>query len=105
MWLLASLNSHLPVVLNVYGGLSDSQLKNPAFLLLCLGATFDSLIISGTATFGAKLLQQFFMVDLTMAGTIMGKLQGRGWGRLGGKWDKRLGTKGRGEDCRQGVMG
>ena len=53
------------------------QLTNPAFLLLCLAATFDSLIISGTATFGAKLLQQFFLVDLSTAGTVMG--EGRHW--------------------------
>ncbi|XP_070181232.1 solute carrier organic anion transporter family member 4A1-like [Littorina saxatilis] len=62
--------------------------RNPAFVLLCLSAAFDSLIITGTATFGTKLLQQFFGVDLPTAGTIMGGITvpGAGGGMLLGGW-------------------
>ena len=80
------------------------QLTNPAFLLLCLAATFDSLIISGTATFGAKLLQQFFLVDLSTAGTIMGEGRHRGCRRLQGNRGHGRGGEEGGRSPRQRVM-
>lgn len=50
------------------------QLKNPTFVFLALAATTEALIIGGLATFGAKLLQQFFNIDLTKAGLTMGMI-------------------------------
>ncbi|XP_033735058.1 solute carrier organic anion transporter family member 4A1-like isoform X2 [Pecten maximus] len=58
--------------------------RNPAFLFTCLSATAEALIIGGLATFGAKLLQEFYHVDLTKAGLIMGliTIPGSGGGML-----------------------
>ena len=50
-----------------------TQIKNPAYVLICLASCCETLIIAGTATFGAKLLQLFFHVDLMKAGFVMGR--------------------------------
>ncbi|XP_012944388.1 solute carrier organic anion transporter family member 4A1 [Aplysia californica] len=74
-------------------------LKNPTFLLTCLGGVGDALIVGGTASFGAKLLQVLFHVDLSTAGWIMGAITvpGSGGGMiLGGYLVKRLKLKCRG---------
>ena len=42
-------------------------------MFICLGAAVEALIIGGMATFGTKLIQEKFNVDITYAGTIMGK--------------------------------
>jgi hypothetical protein len=39
---------------------------------VCLGSVCETLLIGGTASFGAKIIQEFFNVDLATAGTIMG---------------------------------
>ena len=49
------------------------QLKNPTYVFICLGAATEALIIGGMATFGTKLMQEKFHVDLTRAGLIMGR--------------------------------
>ncbi|XP_069117596.1 solute carrier organic anion transporter family member 4A1-like [Argopecten irradians] len=70
--------------------------RNPAFLFTCLSATAEALIIGGLATFGAKLLQEFYHVDLTKAGLIMGliTIPGSGGGMLlGGYLVKRFDWK------------
>lgn len=41
-------------------------------MLICCGAAVEALIIGGMATFGAKLIQERFNVDITWAGTVMG---------------------------------
>jgi hypothetical protein len=41
---------------------------------VCLGSVCETLLIGGTASFGAKIIQEFFNVDLATAGTIMGIL-------------------------------
>lgn len=38
-----------------------------------LGATIELLVVGGLAVFGAKLIQVLFNVDLTTAGSVMGK--------------------------------
>ncbi|XP_048259145.1 solute carrier organic anion transporter family member 4C1-like [Haliotis rufescens] len=74
-------------------------LKNPTYVLTCLGATVEAMIVTGLATFGAKLLQQKFHADITTAGLIMGivTVPGAGGGMiLGGYLVKRLDLKCRG---------
>ncbi|XP_062617842.1 solute carrier organic anion transporter family member 4A1-like [Saccostrea cucullata] len=46
--------------------------KNPAFVFIILGGTVEIFIIGGLATFGAKLFQEFFNVDILEAGNLMG---------------------------------
>nr|XP_022328749.1 solute carrier organic anion transporter family member 4A1-like [Crassostrea virginica] len=46
--------------------------KNPAFVFIILGGTVEIFIIGGLATFGAKLFQEFFNVDIYEAGNLMG---------------------------------
>ncbi|XP_067681617.1 solute carrier organic anion transporter family member 4C1-like [Haliotis asinina] len=73
--------------------------KNPTYVLTCLGATVEAMIITGLATFGAKLLQQKFHADIATAGLIMGivTVPGAGGGMiLGGYLVKRLDLKCRG---------
>ena len=48
------------------------QAKNPAFVFIILGGTVEIFIIGGLATFGAKLFQEFFNVDIYEAGNLMG---------------------------------
>ena len=50
-----------------------SQIKNPTYVFICFGAATEALIIGGMATFGAKLMQEKFHIDMTRAGLIMGK--------------------------------
>ncbi|XP_021348100.1 solute carrier organic anion transporter family member 4A1-like isoform X2 [Mizuhopecten yessoensis] len=71
-------------------------IKNPAFLFICLSATAEALMVGGLATFGSKLLQEFYHVDLTKAGLIMGliTIPGSGGGMLlGGYLVKRFDWK------------
>ena len=49
------------------------QVKNPTYVFICFGAATEALIIGGMATFGAKLMQEKFHVDLPRAGLIMGR--------------------------------
>lgn len=49
------------------------QLKNPTFVFIMLGATIELLVVGGLAVFGAKLIHVLFNVDLTTAGSVMGK--------------------------------
>lgn len=51
-----------------------AQVTNPTYVFICFGAAVEALIIGGMATFGAKLIQEKFNVDITYAGTIMGML-------------------------------
>lgn len=44
-------------------------------MFICFGAAVEALIIGGMATFGAKLIQEKFNVDITYAGTLMGMIQ------------------------------
>uniref|UniRef100_K1QEF8 Solute carrier organic anion transporter family member n=1 Tax=Magallana gigas TaxID=29159 RepID=K1QEF8_MAGGI len=46
--------------------------KNPAFVFIILGGTVEIFIIGGLATFGAKLFQEFFNIDIYEAGNLMG---------------------------------
>lgn len=74
-------------------------LKNPTYVFICLGAATEALIIGGMATFGAKLMQEKFHIDLTRAGLIMGiiTIPGSGGGMLlGGYLVKRFKLKFRG---------
>lgn len=48
------------------------QAKNPAFVFIILGGTVEIFIIGGLATFGAKLFQEFFNIDIYEAGNLMG---------------------------------
>ncbi|XP_033735056.1 solute carrier organic anion transporter family member 4A1-like isoform X2 [Pecten maximus] len=68
-------------------------IKNPAFLFVCLASTTEALFVGGLATFGSKLLQEMYHVDLTSAGLIMGliTIPGSGGGMfLGGYLVKRF---------------
>ncbi|XP_021348125.1 solute carrier organic anion transporter family member 4A1-like [Mizuhopecten yessoensis] len=68
-------------------------IKNPAFLCVCLASTTEALFVGGLATFGSKLLQEMYHVDLTSAGFIMGliTIPGSGGGMfLGGYLVKKF---------------
>ncbi|XP_012943551.1 solute carrier organic anion transporter family member 4A1 [Aplysia californica] len=68
-------------------------LKNPTFVLLCLAGCCEALVVSGTATFGAKLFRELFHVNITKAGMFMGVITvpGAGGGMLlGGYVVKKL---------------
>ncbi|KAH3858651.1 solute carrier organic anion transporter family member 4A1-like [Dreissena polymorpha] len=72
---------------------------NPTYVFICFGAAVEALIIGGMATFGAKLIQEKFNVDITYAGTVMGiiTIPGSGGGMLlGGYLVKRFNLKCRG---------
>ncbi|CAG2204508.1 SLCO4A [Mytilus edulis] len=74
-------------------------IKNPTYVFICLGSVCETLLIGGTATFGAKIIKEFFNVDLATAGTIMGAITipGSGGGMIfGGYMVKRLNLKLRG---------
>ncbi|XP_069117597.1 solute carrier organic anion transporter family member 4A1-like [Argopecten irradians] len=67
--------------------------KNPAFLFVCLSSTTEALFVGGLATFGSKLIQEMYHVDLTSAGLIMGliTIPGSGGGMfLGGYLVKKF---------------
>ncbi|CAG2187542.1 SLCO4A [Mytilus edulis] len=61
-------------------------IKNPTYVFICLGSVCETLLIGGTATFGAKIIKEFFNVDLATAGTIMGAITipGSGGGMIFG---------------------
>ncbi|XP_045187435.2 solute carrier organic anion transporter family member 4A1-like isoform X2 [Mercenaria mercenaria] len=72
---------------------------NPTYVFICCGAAVEALIIGGMATFGAKLIQEKFNVDITWAGTVMGiiTIPGSGGGMLlGGYLVKKFQLKCRG---------
>ncbi|XP_060592764.1 solute carrier organic anion transporter family member 4A1-like isoform X2 [Ruditapes philippinarum] len=74
-------------------------ITNPTYVLICCGAAVEALIIGGMATFGAKLIQEKFNVDITWAGTVMGiiTIPGSGGGMLlGGYLVKKFKLKCRG---------
>lgn len=74
-------------------------ITNPTYVFICCGAAVEALIIGGMATFGSKIIQEKFNVDIIWAGTVMGiiTIPGSGGGMLlGGYLVKRFSLKCRG---------
>nr|XP_022328748.1 solute carrier organic anion transporter family member 4A1-like [Crassostrea virginica] len=73
--------------------------KNPAYIFVVLGGTVEVLIFGGLATFGAKIITEFFNTDISEAGYLMGltTVIGSGGGMLfGGYVVKRFNLRFRG---------
>ena len=50
------------------------QAKNPTFILVTLSSVCETLLVSGVTTFGSKIAQQLFNIDLATAGTVIGNI-------------------------------